>query len=125
MKSWINRPDFLWQEESKSPNLEDQVLDIANEDREVITTVSPSAVKTEDDILSNMVERISSWKKLLRLMEFVMKFVKRMKEISADENESNVLNVEDMRLAEVIVLQHYQETEFKEVYMEMEINQKS
>ena len=56
------------------------------------------------DILSNMVERISSWKKLLRVMAFVMKFVKRMKKISADGNESNVLTVEDMRSAEVIVL---------------------
>ena len=38
-----------------------------------------------------------------------------MKKISADGNEANVLTVEDMRSAEVIVLQHYQETEFKEV----------
>ena len=35
------------------------------------------------------------------------KFVKRMKKISAGRNESSVLTVEDMRSAEVIVLQHY------------------
>ena len=40
------------------------------------------------------------------------KFLKRMKKISADRNESSVLTVEDMRSAEVIVLQ----TEFKEAY---------
>ena len=49
-------------------------------------------------------------------MAFVTKFVKRMKQISADGNKSNVLTVEDMRLAEVIVLQHYQKAEFKETY---------
>ena len=31
-------------------------------------------------------------------------------------NELNVLTVEDMRSVEVIVLQHYQEPEFKELY---------
>ena len=55
-----------------------------------------------------MVERISSWKKLLQGLVFVMKFMKRMKKISADGSESNVLTVENMRSAEVIVLQHYQ-----------------
>ena len=31
-------------------------------------------------------------------------------------NELNVLTVEDMRSVEVIVLQHYHEPEFKELY---------
>ena len=61
----------------------------------------------ENDILPNMVEQISSWKKLLRVMVFLMKFLKRMKKISADGNISNILTVEDIRLAEVIVLQNY------------------
>ena len=61
----------------------------------------------ENDILPNMVEQISSWKKLLQVMVFVMKFLKRMKKISADGNISNILTVEDIRLAEVIVLQNY------------------
>ena len=43
-------------------------------------------------------------------------FSKGWKKISADGSESNVLTVEDMRSAEVIVLQHYQEPDFKEVY---------
>ena len=60
-----------------------------------------------NDILPNMVEQISSWKKLLQVMVFVMKFLKRMKKISADGNISNILTVEDIRLAEVIVLQNY------------------
>ena len=46
-----------------------------------------------------MVEQISGWKKLLRVMAFVMKFVKRIKKISADGSESNALTVEDMRSA--------------------------
>ena len=32
VKSWISGPEFLQQEESKQPNLEDQVPDIANKD---------------------------------------------------------------------------------------------
>ena len=62
------------------------------------------------------------------MIAFVMKFVKRMKRITADRSESNVLTVEYMRSAEVIVLQHYQEPEYKEAYKilsESEINQKS
>ena len=51
MKGWISDTEFLWQEESKWPNLEDQVPDIANEDQEIKTTVSINAVKIEDDIL--------------------------------------------------------------------------
>ena len=115
VKSWISGPEFLWQEDSKWPNLKDQLPDISNEDLEVKTNVSINVIKIECDILSDMVERISSWKKLLRVMAFVMKFMKRMTKISADGNESNVFNIEDMRSAEVIVMQH-QETEFKEVY---------
>ena len=49
-------------------------------------------------------------------MAIVVKSVKRMKNMSADGSKSNVLTVEDMRSAEVIVLQHYQEAEFKEAY---------
>ena len=78
-------PKFLWEEESKWPNLEDRVPDIANEDWEVKTAISINAIRIEGDILSNMVEQISSWKKLLQMMAFVMKFVKRMKKISAME----------------------------------------
>ena len=70
----------------------------------------------ENDILPNMVEQISSWKKLLRVMVFLMKFLKRMKKISADGNISNILTVEDIRLAEVIVLQNYQKAEVKKAY---------
>ena len=39
------------------------------------------------------------------MIAFVMKFMKRMKKLSADRNESNVLTVEDMRSTEVIVFQ--------------------
>ena len=50
-------------------------------------------------------------------MAFVLKISQKdEKKISADGSESNVLTVEDMRSAEVIVLQHYQEPDFKEVY---------
>ena len=99
VKSWISGPDFLYEQELKWPNLEDRVLDIANENREVKTTISINAIKIEGDTISNMVEQISGWKKLLRVMAFVMKFVKRMKKISADGSESNALTVEDMRSA--------------------------
>ena len=116
VKSWISGPEFLWEGESKWPNLEDKVPDIANEDQEVKTTISINAIRIEGDIFSNMVERISTWKKLLRVMAFVMKFMKRMKKISGDRKESNVLTAEDMRPAKVIVLKHYQEAEFKESY---------
>ena len=98
---------------SKWPNLEDQSPDTANEGQEVKTNVSINAINIEDEILSNMVEQISSWKKLLRVIAFVMKFVKNMEKMSADKNKSNVLTVEDMRSIEVIILRHYQETEFK------------
>ena len=56
----------------------------SNEDREMKATVSINTVRIEGGILSNMVERTSSWKKLLGVVVFVLKFVKRMKEISAD-----------------------------------------
>ena len=59
------------------------------------------AFKIEGDILSKMVKRKTNWKKLLCVMAFVMK---RMQKILADENGSNVLTVEDMRSAEIIVL---------------------
>ena len=116
MKSWISGSKFLWEEELKWPNWEDQVPDIANKDWDVKTTVSINVVMIENDILPNMVEQVSSWKKLLRVMVFVIKFLKRMKKISADGNISNILTVEDIRLAEVIVLQNYQKAEVKKAY---------
>ena len=116
VKSWISSLQFLWEKESKWPNLEDRVHDIANEDREVKTTISINAVRIEGEVLSNVVERISRSKELLRVMSFVIKFVKRMKKISADGSKSNVLTVGDMRSEEVIMLQHYHIAEFKEAY---------
>ena len=46
------------------------------EDREVKTTVRINPVKMEGDILSNMVEQISSCKMLLQVMAFVMNLLK-------------------------------------------------
>ena len=106
VKSWKSDLEFLWEKESKWPNLENHIPGIANEDQEEKTAVSINAVRIEGDILSNMVELISTWKKLLQVIVFVMKFVKRLKKISAD---GNILTVEDLRTAEVIVFQHYQE----------------
>ena len=39
VKRWINGPEFLWQDESKWPNLEDQVPVIGNDDQEIKSTV--------------------------------------------------------------------------------------
>ena len=58
-------------------------------------------------------------------MAFVMK---RMQKILADENGSNVLTVEDMRSAEIIVLLYLKKQNLKKYTkssMEREINQKS
>ena len=54
VKNWISGPEFLWQEESKWPNLEDQVPNIANKDQEIKPKVGIGAIKIEGDVLSNM-----------------------------------------------------------------------
>ena len=54
--------------------------------------------------------------------------IKRMQKILADENGSNVLTVEDMRSAEIIVLLYLKKQNLKKYTkssMEREINQKS
>ena len=109
----------MWQEESRWPNLEDQVPDITNEDREVKAVVSVHVVNIGGDVIAELVSRISSWNKLLGVMAFVLKFVKKMKSIlerSTDDKKSKNLTVEDMEYARIVVLQHYQRIEFKEVY---------
>ena len=51
-------------------------MELQMEDREVKTTVRINPVKMEGDILSNMVEQISSCKMLLQVMAFVMNLLK-------------------------------------------------
>ena len=60
VKSWKSGLEFLWEEESKWPSLEDQVPYIANGDQEVEITFRINVVRIEDGILSNMVGQISN-----------------------------------------------------------------
>ena len=67
-----------------------------------------------------MGHRISSWRKLLRVTVFVMKFVERMKlllkKTTTVKSEPTVFGVEDIRSAEILVLRNYQRAEFKDTY---------
>lgn len=76
-------------------------------------------VNIEGDVLAEMVNQISSWNKLLRVISYVLKFVKKMKLVikrTTDDSEASILTVEDMGSTRDMILQHYQRTEFQEEY---------
>ena len=105
VKCWVNAPKFLWKEESTWPSQNEVIQDITSDDPEVKKSV---AVNTASSMKENMVAglqmQVSDWNKMVRIMAWVMKFVKilhkkRQGACSAQKNPT--LMVDNLQEAEL------------------------
>ena len=99
VKRWFQGPEFL----SRPPTAwceERLQYDIAEDDVEVKMTMRVNAISKEDDILTVLESRISSWKKMKRVMAYVMMFIQRLKQriengTSYQDDSLNVKGIND------------------------------
>ena len=79
MKRWFQRPEFLWG--SHTARCEERLqYTIPEDDVEVKLTMRVNAISKEDDILTLLESRISSWKQMKRVMAYVTMFIQRLKQ---------------------------------------------
>ena len=99
MKRWFQGPEFLWGPQTawREERLQ---YDITEDDVEVKMAMRVNAISKEDDIFTVLESRISSWKKMKRVMAYVMMFIQRLKQIiengtSYQDGSLNVKGIND------------------------------
>ena len=109
VKRWFQGPEFF----SRPPTAwceERLQYDIAEDDVEVKMTVRVNAISKEDDILTVLESRISSWKKMKRVMAYVMMFIQRLKQrietgTSYQDDSLNVKGINDAANTIMVLVQ--------------------
>ena len=110
----------MWKEESTWPFQVEVIQDISSDDPEIKKTGVVNAVSSmKENIVTGLQLRVSDWNKMVRIMAWVMKFVKilykkRQGACSAQKNPT--LTVEDLQEAQLNVLRNFQQSEFQDVY---------
>ena len=95
----------MWKEESTWLSQNDVIQDISSDDPEVKKAVVVNVVRSmKENIVTGLQLRVSDWNKMVRIMAWVMKFVKilhkkRQGACSAQKNPT--LTVEDLQEAEL------------------------
>ena len=99
VKRWFQGPEFLWGPQTawREERLQ---YDITEDDVEVKMTMRVNAISKEDDIFTVLESRISSWKKMKRVMAYVMMFIQRLKQriengTSYQDDSLNVKGIND------------------------------
>ena len=66
----------MWEEESRWPQLKEKEVNGISDDPKVKKTAAVNVSKIEEDIVSILQVRLSSWKKMLRVVAWIIKFTK-------------------------------------------------
>ncbi|XP_068741884.1 uncharacterized protein [Montipora capricornis] len=93
---WWLGPKFLWEPEHTWPNV--PVEDLQDDDVEVrkSSTVMLTSYAPQFDL---SLQRYSSWSRLLRVMSWVLRFVKRVRKETRQYLTSSTLNLEELQQA--------------------------
>ena len=76
IERWVKSPEFLWEEESRWPQLKEKEVNGIIDYPKVKKTAAVNVSKIEEDIVSILQIRLSSWKKMLRVVAWIIKFTK-------------------------------------------------
>ena len=79
VKKWFHGPAFLWKPEITWHN-EGGQYSINEDDAEVKMTINVNATQIKNYVLSTLEVRISSWKKMKRIMGYILLSIQKMKE---------------------------------------------
>ena len=125
VKHWVRGPEFLWKDESSWVNQEDkETLKLNEHDPEVKGTVTANINKVDDEeIVPQILNRFSSWCRMLRVMAWVLQWIKMPRQSVNKGNDSferkvsiDSLSVEEFKEVELKIIQVYQK-----IYFENEI----
>ena len=76
IECWVKGPEFLWEEESRWPQSEEKEVTNISDDPELKKTAVVNVSKIEEDIVLILQIRLSSWKMMLKMVAWVIKFTR-------------------------------------------------
>ena len=76
IECWVKGPEFLWAEESRWPQSKEKEITNISDDPELKKTAVVNVSKIEEDIVSILQIRLSSWKMMLKMVAWVIKFTR-------------------------------------------------
>ena len=124
VKHWVRGPEFLWKHESSWVNQGDkETLELNEHDPEVKGTVTANINKVDDEETVQILNKFSSWCRMLRVMAWVLQWIKMPRQSVNKGNDSferkvsiDRLLVEELKEVELKIIQVYQK-----IYFENEI----
>ena len=115
IKRWFHGHVFLWKSAIFSHNDGSQ-YSVDKDDAEVKMTIDFNVTQIKKDVMEILVSRISSWKKMKRIIGYILLFIQKIKEsISTNRRqglikcEENLLNAERINEGGVMILKLTQE----------------
>ena len=111
---WWSGPSFLWQPVQQWPNA--RVEDIRSDDKEIR---KPATIMftTETSQVDLLLKRYSSWPRLLRVMSWVLRFVKALKKEKPECIVGGTLTLVQLQRASEVITRLVQRQHFREEYM--------
>ena len=130
--TWIRGPDFLWKSKScwpeRPPTLRNDIpVDDPEVKRDTFSLMTEvDNCQTKEDVLLNIIAKFSSWHQAIKIVAWILRYrrrllssVKNRKEKSSkietlDRASEARLDVNEMKIAEKIILQCVQQKYFQE-----------
>lgn len=111
---WWSGTCFLWQPEHQWPNA--QVEDVRSDDKEIR---KPATIMfaTETSQVDLLLQRYSSWSRLLRVMSWVLRLVKPLKKEKPECVIGGTLTLVELQRASEAITRLVQRQHFREEYM--------
>ena len=120
VKRWARAPEFLWKDESSWVS-EEETLELNEDDPEVKVTVTANINKVDDEeTVPQILNRFSSWYKMLRVMAWVVRWIKMLRQGVNKGNDNferklsiDSLSVEELKEIELKIIRVYQNVYFE------------
>ena len=122
VKRWVTCPEFLWKDESSWVNSGDkETLEVNKDNPEVKKTATANINKVDDEeTISQILNRFSSWYRILRVIAWVVRWVKILRQSVNKGNDNferkvsiNSLSVEELKKVELKIIRVYQNIYFE------------
>ena len=122
VKRWVTCPEFLWKDESSWVNSGDkETLEVNKDNPEVKKTATANINKVDDEeTISQILNRFSSWYRILRVIAWVVRWIKILRQSVNKGNDNferkvsiNSLSVEELKKVELKIIRVYQNIYFE------------
>ena len=122
VKRWVTCPEFLWKDESSWVNSGDkETLEVNKDNPEVKKTATANINKVDDEeTISQILNRFSSWYRILRVIAWVVRWIKILRQSVNKGNDNferkvsiNSLSVEELKKVELKIIPVYQNIYFE------------